>query len=91
MPVCGWVGKAGVPLEVKGLLMVGKIAPRPFLLLHSVHNSVTPTEESIEMFQRAKQPVELYSPSEIDHFMFHEENMHVLQIVSDWLVRFFPV
>ncbi|MGH7772208.1 MAG: alpha/beta hydrolase [Candidatus Binatia bacterium] len=70
--------------------MVGKISPRPLLLLHSANDSVTPTEESIEMFRRAKQPVELHLLSEVDHFMFGEENARVTRIVSDWLARFFP-
>ncbi len=70
--------------------MVGEIAPRPLLLLHSANDSVTPTEESIELFRRAKQPAELYLLSEVDHFMFNEENPHVTRLVSDWLARFFP-
>ena len=36
--------------------VVGKIAPRPLLLIHSAKDSVTPTEQSIEMFKRAGQP-----------------------------------
>jgi len=71
--------------------MVGKIAPRPLLLLHSANDSVTPTEESIELFRRAKQPAELHLFSEVDHFMFGEENPRVGRIVSDWLARYFPV
>jgi pimeloyl-ACP methyl ester carboxylesterase len=71
--------------------MVGKIAPRPLLLLHSANDSVTPTEESIELFKRAQQPAELHLFSEVDHFMFGEENPRVTRIVSDWLGRYFPV
>ncbi len=71
--------------------MVGKIAPRPLLLLHSARDSVTPTEQSIEMFKRAKQPTELHLLSEVDHFTFSEEDPRVSHIVSDWLGRFFPV
>lgn len=71
--------------------MVGKIAPRPLLLLHSADDSVTPTEESIELFRRAKQPTELHLLSEVDHFMFGEENSRVTRIVSDWLGRYLPV
>jgi pimeloyl-ACP methyl ester carboxylesterase len=71
--------------------MVGKIAPRPLLLLHSANDSVTPTEESIELFKRAKQPAELHLLSEVDHFMFGEENSRVTRIVSDWLARYFPL
>ena len=71
--------------------MAGKIAPRPLLLLHSANDSVTPTEESIELFRRATQPAELHLLSEVDHFMFGEENSRVTRIVSDWLARYFPM
>ena len=70
--------------------VVGKIAPRPLLLLHSANDSVTPTEESIELFRRAKQPAELHLLADVDHFMFGQENARVTKIVSDWLARFFP-
>ena len=71
--------------------MVEKISPRPLLLLHSANDSVTPTHESIELFRRAKQPAELYLLSDVDHFMFNQENPRVTRLVSDWLARFFPV
>lgn len=71
--------------------MVGKIAPRPLLLLHSANDSVTPTEESIELFRRAKPPTELHLFSEVDHFMFGAENPRVTRIVQDWLARYLPV
>jgi hypothetical protein len=71
--------------------MVGNIAPRPLLLLHSANDSVTPTQESIELFKRAKQPAELHLLSEVDHFMFGEENPRVTRLVSDWLARYFPI
>jgi pimeloyl-ACP methyl ester carboxylesterase len=71
--------------------MVGKISPRPLLLLHSANDSVTPTHESIELFKRAKQPAELYLLSDVDHFMFNQENPRVTRLVFEWLERFFPV
>jgi pimeloyl-ACP methyl ester carboxylesterase len=71
--------------------MVDKISPRPLLLLHSANDSVTPTHESIELFKRAKQPAELYLLSDVDHFMFNQENPRVARLVFDWLQRFFPV
>ena len=40
--------------------VVGNIAPRPLLLIHAAKDSVTPTEQSIEMFKRAGQPTELH-------------------------------
>ena len=70
---------------------VGKVGPRPLLLLHSANDSVTPTDESIELFKRAKQPAELHLFSEVDHFMFGEENARVNRILADWLERYFPL
>jgi pimeloyl-ACP methyl ester carboxylesterase len=66
------------------------ISPRPVLLLHSANDSVTPTYESIEMFKRAKQPVELHLLADVDHFTFNEENPRLIRIVADWLERYFP-
>src|SRR5262249_48722444 len=57
--------------------VVGRIAPRPLLLLHAANDSVTPTEQSIELFKRAGQPTELHLISGADHFMFGEGNTRV--------------
>jgi dipeptidyl aminopeptidase/acylaminoacyl peptidase len=70
--------------------VVGKIAPRPLLLLHSANDSVTPTEQSIEMFKRAGQPSELHLISDADHFMFGEGNVRVWDLVRNWLNDYFP-
>ncbi len=70
--------------------VVGKIAPRPLLLLHSANDSVTPTEQSVEMFKRAGQPAELHLLSGLDHFMFSEKSTRVWSIMRDWLDANFP-
>ena len=70
--------------------VVGQMAPRPLLLLHSSVDSVTPTEQSVELFKRAGQPTDLHLFAETDHFMFAEENTRVRTVVRDWLARFFP-
>jgi hypothetical protein len=70
--------------------VVGDIAPRPLLLLHSAVDSVTPTEQSIAMFERAGQPTELHLFAGTDHFMFAETNTRVRAAVHDWLARYFP-
>ena len=49
--------------------VIGNIAPRPVLLLHSSVDSVTPTEQSVEMFKRAGQPTDLHLTADTDHFM----------------------
>lgn len=71
--------------------VVGNIAPRPLLLLHSSLDSVTPTEQSVELFKRAGQPTDLHLFAETDHFMFAEENTRVRRVLTDWLAAYFPV
>jgi len=71
--------------------VVGDIAPRPLLLLHSSDDSVTPTEQSVALFQKANQPCDLHLFAETDHFMFAEDNVRVREIVKSWLAKFFPV
>ncbi len=70
--------------------VVGNIAPRPLLLLHSSVDSVTPTEQSIEMFKRAGQPTDLHLTADTDHFMMAESNTRVIGIIKDWLDKYFP-
>ena len=70
--------------------VVGRIAPRPLLLLHSASDSVTPTEQSIEMFRRAGRPADLHLVADVDHFMFSEGNVLVLNLVRNWLDKHFP-
>ena len=77
--------------EFKADDVVGQIAPRPLLLLHSSEDSVTPTEQSIEMFKRAGQPTDLHLVADVDHFMFGEGNPRIISILEDWLARYFPV
>ena len=71
--------------------VIGKAAGRPILLLHSSVDSVTPTEQSIEMFKRASQPCDLHLFAETDHFMFAESNTRVRSVIYDWLEKYFPV
>ena len=71
--------------------VVGKIAPRPLLLLHSANDSVTPTEQSIEMFKRAGQPAELHLFSGLDHFaVLGEQRAPLVACIGDWLRHLLP-
>jgi alpha-beta hydrolase superfamily lysophospholipase len=70
--------------------VVGRIAPRPLLLMHPAHDSVTPTEQSIELFRRAGQPADLHLVADVDHFILSDGNAMVMGIVRDWLKKHFP-
>jgi len=70
--------------------VVGKIEPRPLLLLHSANDSVTPTEQSVELFARAGKPTDLHLIADVDHFMFSEGNTLVVNLVRNWLDKYFP-
>ena len=71
--------------------VVGNIAPRPLLLLHSSEDSVTPTEQSVEMFKRAGNPTDLHLMADVDHFMFTEDDPRVVTVIREWLNKYFPV
>jgi fermentation-respiration switch protein FrsA (DUF1100 family) len=71
--------------------VVGRIAPRPLLLLHPSVDSVTPTEQSIDLFLRAGQPTDLHLVANVDHFLFSEANPLVVALVREWLAKYVPV
>jgi dipeptidyl aminopeptidase/acylaminoacyl peptidase len=76
--------------EFRANEVVGKIAPRPLLLLHSSNDSVTPTEQSIGLFQHAGKPTtELHLLNDVDHFMFSHENPRVIALIREWLAKYF--
>jgi dipeptidyl aminopeptidase/acylaminoacyl peptidase len=68
--------------------VVGKIAPRPLLLLHAAHDSVTPTEQSVDLFHHAGQPTDLHLLADVDHFMLSEGNPLVVDLVRNWLAKY---
>ena len=70
--------------------VVGKIAPRPLLLLHPANDTVTPTEQSIDLFMHAGQPTDLHLFADVDHFLFSDGNPMVHTVVRDWLTRYLP-
>ena len=70
--------------------VVGKIAPRPLLLIHPARDSVTPTRESVEMFLRASMPTELHLFVDLDHFLRADADSRVTQLLEGWLANYFP-
>jgi alpha-beta hydrolase superfamily lysophospholipase len=70
--------------------VVGRIAPRPLLLVHAAQDTVTPTEQSIDLFQHAGQPSDLHLVAGVDHFLLSEGNPLVMDILRGWLAQRFP-
>ena len=70
--------------------VVAQISPRPLLLLHSSVDSVTPTEQSLALFEKAGMPKDLHLFGDTNHFMFAEGNPRVWRVVGDWLERYLP-
>jgi dipeptidyl aminopeptidase/acylaminoacyl peptidase len=70
--------------------VVKNIAPRPLLLLHPSDDSVTPTEQSVDLFNLAGQPTDLFLVSEVDHFLLQEGNQLVIDLVDGWLAQHVP-
>jgi dipeptidyl aminopeptidase/acylaminoacyl peptidase len=77
--------------DFKAEEVIHKLAPRPLLLLHSSVDSVTPTEQSIALFNNAGKPKDLHLFNETDHFMFAESMPRVRTVVKEWLDRYFPL
>jgi dipeptidyl aminopeptidase/acylaminoacyl peptidase len=71
--------------------VVGQIAPRPLLLVHPSSDTVTPTEQSLDLFMHAGQPTDLHLFANTDHFILGEGNAMVIDLVSSWLRKNLPL
>ncbi len=71
--------------------VVGKIAPRPLMLLHTADDQVTPTEQSLRLFEKAGMPTELHLITGESHFPLAGKGQPARDIIKGWLDRFFPV
>jgi fermentation-respiration switch protein FrsA (DUF1100 family) len=71
--------------------VVGNIAPRPLMLLHTANDQVTPTEQSVRMFEKAGMPTELYLITGESHFPLAGDGQPARSIIKGWLDRFFPL
>lgn len=71
--------------------VVADIAPRPVLFLHTANDTITPTEQSIRMFEKANQPAELVLITGTSHFPLAEKDApRTKAIIQGWLEKFFP-
>ena len=71
--------------------VVGKISPRPLLLLHPANDSVTPTEQSIDLFRArrsADRPASGRRASTTS--CSRRGNTLVVTLLRNWLDKYFP-
>ena len=77
--------------DFKAEEVVHWISPRPVLFLHGADDTVTPTEQSIRMWERAGQPKDLVLITGTDHFPLAGNNKRTRDILKGWLDVHFPV
>lgn len=71
--------------------MIGRISPRPVLILHSARDRVCNAEEAFSLARHAKPPFELHLLDGADHFMFVGADPRVGATLRSWLDKYFPV
>ena len=71
--------------------VVADIAPRPLLLLHIANDTITPTEQSIRLFEKAGQPTELMLITGVSHFPLAGDGSYARALIKGWLDKFFPL
>jgi hypothetical protein len=54
-------------------------------------DTVTPTEQSVDLFMHAGQPTDLHLFAQTDHFILSEGNTMVIELVSAWLKKNLPL
>ena len=71
--------------------VVANIAPRPLLLFHTANDVITPTEQSVRLYEKAGQPAELMIVNGTSHFPLSEKDAPRTRVlVRSWLDQFFP-
>jgi hypothetical protein len=70
--------------------MIGRISPRPILILHSARDRVCNAEEAFSLARHARPPFELHLLDGADHFMFVDTDPRVAFTLRNWLDKYFP-
>ena len=71
--------------------VVANIAPRPLLLFHTSNDTITPTIESVRMWEKAGHPKELMLVDTMAHFPLSPNDAPRTKIMmKGWLDKFFP-
>lgn len=76
--------------DFKAEEMIHWISPRPILFLHGADDTVTPTEQSIRMWELAGQPKDLVLLTRTDHFPLANGGHRARSVIKAWLDERFP-
>lgn len=87
-----------IPVETAQSMMqfraddvVGNISPRPLLLFHTAHDTITPTIESVRLWEKAGNPAELLLVDTTAHFpLAPADAPRTKAMMKGWLEKFFP-
>lgn len=71
--------------------VIGRLAPRPLLLIHASRDAVTPTASTVEIFQHAELPKDLVLLSGLDHFPLATGSPRIYDVIRGWLDLYFPI
>ena len=77
--------------DFKAESVIHWLSPRPVLFLHGADDTVTPTEQSIRLWENAGQPKDLVLITGTDHFPLAGNNSRTQSILKGWLDVHFPV
>lgn len=77
--------------EFKAEEVIHWLSPRPVLFLHGADDTVTPTEQSIRLWELAGQPKDLILVTGTDHFPLAGDNPRVVSMLKGWLDLHFAV
>jgi dipeptidyl aminopeptidase/acylaminoacyl peptidase len=69
---------------------VAKVAPRPLMIIHAASDIVVRPSGSMDLFAHAGENAELYIMADVNHFMFGENDPRVINVVKDWVDKYFP-
>lgn len=71
--------------------VIANIAPRPLLLFHTANDIITPTIESVRMWEKAGHPKELMLVDTTAHFpLAPNDAPRTKAMMKGWLDKFFP-
>lgn len=62
------------PTEYEPINVVDKISPVPILLIHSKEDDMIPYQHSVQIFEKAKEPKELWIKEKGGHSQAYDEN-----------------